>query len=137
MHKTILWVIGSIYTLNALVMWFAPMWWYETVPGITMMGPFNLHFVRDIGLVYLVAGVGLIYGTRAHQVAFFACLWPSLHALFHAWIFVQRGMPFDLVAATNLVLIQFPAWVSVWSATRLFQSVAEGVVSKDQASAAN
>ncbi|SDX98504.1 hypothetical protein SAMN05444358_1293 [Ruegeria halocynthiae] len=119
MHKWILTVIGAIYALNALVMWFVPVWWYETVPGITMMGPFNLHFVRDIGLVYLVSGLGLIYGARAPQVALFGSLWPALHALFHAWIFVQRGMPMDLISTTNLVLIQFPAWLSLWSSVQL------------------
>lgn len=119
MHKWILTVIGAIYALNALVMWFLPVWWYTTVPGITMMGPFNLHFVRDIGLVYLVSGLGLIYGARAPQVALFGSLWPALHAVFHAWIFVQRGMPMDLIAATNLVLIQFPAWLSLWSSVKL------------------
>ncbi|MVO15224.1 hypothetical protein [Parasedimentitalea huanghaiensis] len=119
MHKWVLSGIGVIYALNALVMWFLPEWWYVTVPGITMMGPFNLHFVRDIGLVYLVSGLGLIYGIRAPQVAVFGCLWPALHALFHAWIFFQRGMPVDFVAATNLVLIQLPAWLSLWSAWSL------------------
>lgn len=116
MHLFILRSFGTIYVVNAFTMWFAPMWWYETVPGLTMMGPFNSHFVRDIGLIYLVSGLGLIYGARAPHVALFASLWPILHALFHAWIFVQRGMPLDLIAATNLILIQLPAWLCLWSA---------------------
>jgi hypothetical protein len=123
MHKLLLLIIGTIYIINSLVMWFTPIWWYETVPGITMMGPFNLHFVRDIGLVYLISGIGLIYGIRVPQVAIFACLWPALHALFHAWIFIQRGMPFDVIAATNLFLIQLPAWLSVWAAIQRFPAL--------------
>jgi|ASRR01.1.fsa_nt_gi hypothetical protein len=120
MKILILGVIGTIYVLNALVMWFMPVWWYETVPGITMMGPFNLHFVRDIGLVYLVSGLGLLCARKMPQVALFACSWPFLHALFHAWIFVARGMPLDLIATTNLFLIQLPAWLSLWCAWTLF-----------------
>ncbi len=119
MQRLILVLVGVIYALNALVMWVFPLWWYETVPGITMMGPFNSHFVRDIGLVYLVSGLGLIYGAKSYSVGVFACLWPALHALFHAWIFVQRGMPVDAVSLTNLVLIQLPAWLTLWAAVSL------------------
>lgn len=122
MPQLILILVGAIYALNALVMWFAPMWWYETVPGITMMGPFNLHFVRDIGLVYLVSGLGLIVGARQPAVALFACAWPGLHAVYHFAIFVARGMPVDAVSATNLILIQLPAWITLWAAWQLHRS---------------
>jgi hypothetical protein len=39
---------------NGMAMLFAGLWWYAVVPGVTATGPYNPHFVRDIGAVYLV-----------------------------------------------------------------------------------
>lgn len=116
MTRIILWLAGLAYIINALVMWFAPHFWYESVPGITMMGPFNLHFIRDIGLVYLVGGAGLIYGIRNPGIAVFAAIWPAFHAVYHIFIFFGRGAPIDIISTTNLLLIQIPAWASLWAA---------------------
>jgi len=44
---------------NGLAMLAAGAWWYAAVPGVPMTGPFNPHFVKDIGAAYLTAGVGL------------------------------------------------------------------------------
>jgi hypothetical protein len=44
---------------NGLVMLAAGRWWYGVVPGVTSTGPFNPHFVKDIGAEYLVVGVAL------------------------------------------------------------------------------
>jgi hypothetical protein len=43
---------------NGLVMLLAGLWWYGFVPGVTATGPYNPHFVRDIGAAYLVAAIG-------------------------------------------------------------------------------
>ena len=45
--------------------------WYAAVPGVTHTGPFNAHFVQDIGAAFLVAGLAL--GARAWRPA----LWPA------------------------------------------------------------
>ena len=52
MWRLCLIAIAAFHYANGLVMWFAPHFWYETVPGVAMMGPFNLHFIRDIALVF-------------------------------------------------------------------------------------
>jgi hypothetical protein len=44
---------------NGLAMLFAGPWWYGVVPGVPMTGPFNAHFVKDIGAAYLVSGAAL------------------------------------------------------------------------------
>jgi hypothetical protein len=41
---------------NGLAMLFAGAWWYGVVPGVPSTGPFNAHFVKDIGAAYLVSG---------------------------------------------------------------------------------
>jgi hypothetical protein len=46
---------------NGLVMLLAGRWWYGAVPGVPGTGPFNPHFVKDIGAAYLVAGVSFAW----------------------------------------------------------------------------
>jgi hypothetical protein len=72
---------------NGLVMLAAGPWWYGAVPGVTGTGPFNPHFVKDIGAAYLVCGAafawrawrpGAGWGASAAAAAFLV-----LHALIH------------------------------------------------------
>ncbi len=128
MQKAILWAVGLAYIINGLVMWFVPLWWYDTVPGINQMGQFHMHFVRDIGIVYGVMGAGVLWAFRNASVGMFACVWPSLHALYHLAIFFQRGMLVDDVSATNLFLIQIPAWASLWVIWRKLKAEQSSVV---------
>jgi hypothetical protein len=113
-------VIGVIYALNGAIMWVWPHLWYDTIPGISMMGPFNSHFVRDIGLVYIIGGGAfVVYANRASDALWLAALWPAAHAVFHIWIWVTRGAPIDLVFWTNMFLIQAPAWAAIIAVRRL------------------
>ncbi|PHR92957.1 MAG: hypothetical protein COA69_06465 [Robiginitomaculum sp.] len=114
--KVILVLVGLGYLLNAAAMWFAPQYWYESVPGVSMMGPFNLHFIRDISFIYVLAGIGLIYGLRTASIAVYAAIWPAAHAVYHIVIFFDRGAPMDNVALANVLLIQMPAWASLGAA---------------------
>ncbi len=56
---------------NGLWMLLAGQNWYATMPGVTHTGPFNPHFVQDIGAAFLVAGLGL--AARAWRPS----LWPA------------------------------------------------------------
>ena len=60
---------------NGLVMLFAGLWWYGVVPGVTATGPYNPHFVRDIGAAYLVAGLGCAWFAWKPREG-----WPALAA---------------------------------------------------------
>jgi hypothetical protein len=56
------WVAGLMALLlggNGLAMLFAGLAWYDAVPGVTSTGPYNAHFVKDIGAAYLVSALGL------------------------------------------------------------------------------
>lgn len=46
---------------NGLIMLVAPESWYALTPGASETGPLNDHFVRDIGVAYLIAGAGLLW----------------------------------------------------------------------------
>jgi len=114
--RLIIMTIGVIYALNGSIMWVWPHNWYDVVPGISMMGPFNSHFVRDIGLIYMIGGGAfVVYAKRASDALWLAALWPAAHAVFHIWIWVTRGAPIDLVFWTNVFLIQTPAWLAIWA----------------------
>jgi hypothetical protein len=80
--------LGIFQAALGLVMIVAPRAFYDAVPGVPETGPFNPHFVRDIGCAFLVTGAGLVWGAadrrgRAAAVAAAAFLW--LHAMVHVW----------------------------------------------------
>jgi uncharacterized protein YjeT (DUF2065 family) len=54
-------VLALILGLNGLFMLFGPFAWYNTVPGVPSTGAFNPHFVRDIGVAYLAATLGVVW----------------------------------------------------------------------------
>ena len=114
----------AIYNLGlAGYLWFAPHAWYERTPGVAMMGPFNLHFIRDVALAYLASAAALGWGAWKRDVtaAVFGAAWPCFHALFHIWIWLGRGVPLDEIALVNLMGIQLPAWLALAAALQ-FQS---------------
>lgn len=121
MARAILTTLAALYGLTAAVMWAAPMRWYELTPGVAMMGPFNSHFTRDVALAFLVSATALAVGARQgnRALAMFGAAWPCLHAAFHVWIWLSRGLPADIPAVTNLFGIQLPAWVALAAAFRL------------------
>lgn len=68
-------LLGAVMAGNGAAMLVAGLWWYGAVPGVVTTGPFNPHFVKDIGAAYLVAGGGLFwFAARPRQG------WPALVA---------------------------------------------------------
>ncbi|HAE25848.1 MULTISPECIES: hypothetical protein [Hyphomonas] len=118
MWRPILFLIAAVHSANALTMWFAPHFWYGAVPGVAMMGPFNLHFVRDIALAFGMSAGALAYSALKvdRSAAICGAAWPALHAIFHIWIWIARGLPFDQIAFVNLAGIQLPAWLALTAA---------------------
>lgn len=52
-------ILGLALGANALAMLTASVWWYGAVPGVPATGPYNPHFIHDIGMAYLVVAGGL------------------------------------------------------------------------------
>lgn len=68
-------LVGLALAANGLAMLFASLPWYDAVPGVTATGPFNPHFVKDIGAAYVTAGLGALwFAWRPRQG------WPALAA---------------------------------------------------------
>jgi hypothetical protein len=81
-------ILISILVGNGLLMLLAPEYWYHLVPGVPATGPFNPHFVRDIGCAYLVSGgsfLWLIRDAQARPAAQAAAVFLTMHALTHVW----------------------------------------------------
>ena len=82
-------LLGFVLVVNATWQLVAPESWYWAIPGVPDRGPFNQHFVRDLGIIYALTGVGLILGALRPQRRltywWAPTLWLAGHALFHFW----------------------------------------------------
>jgi hypothetical protein len=73
---------------NGIAMLLAGPAWYAAIPGVAETGPFNAHFVKDIGAAYLTAGAGLAAfawsgSPMARGASAFGILFLGLHGLIH------------------------------------------------------
>jgi len=80
--------VGSI--ANALWMLAGPMHWYTDLPAaVPDTGPFNPHFVRDIGCAFLAAGAALVWAFFRPRDRFplitISAVFLAAHALLHAY----------------------------------------------------
>jgi len=90
--------------------------WYDSVPGLAHTGPYNPHFVADIGAAYLVAGLALIaraWRPRYWPAAIAGAAFMVAHALIHvADLTLQRsGNP-----NVDVFLVILPSLLAFWSA---------------------
>ena len=56
MRGAVAWILGIALAANGFVMLGAPAAWYAAVPGVAATGPFNAHFIRDVGVAYETGG---------------------------------------------------------------------------------
>lgn len=86
LFRSISGALGLFQSANGLFMILAPETWFMTAPGVTATGPYNPHFVIDVGLGFLAAGVAFLacaWRPRLRPVALGASGFVILHALFH------------------------------------------------------
>lgn len=103
-------VLALAWGLTGLFILVRPEAFYGLVPGLSAMGPFNSHFVRDVGLAFLASGALLGWGMHkfADSIALAGLLWPLLHAAFHLQVWSHRGFPFDFIFAFDLAAVIVP-----------------------------
>lgn len=120
MKRVLSGVVAVALLANALAMLLAGPWWYGAVPGVTATGPFNPHFVKDIGAAYLVAGAGLAWraiaaGAAGAGAAAMAAAFLVLHALIHLTDAAAGGhAASDL--ARDFAGVFLPTLIAVWIA---------------------
>jgi hypothetical protein len=66
-----------------------PLGWYWAVPGVPLTGPFNPHFVRDIGAAYLAAVLGFVWFAWRPRQGWPALVAGSVFLTLHAAIHVH------------------------------------------------
>jgi hypothetical protein len=107
-------LLGIALGANGVFMLVSPEDWYFAVPGVTDPGPFNQHFLRDNGLVFVLMGASFLVGAARpqHRVLLWAApaIWLSGHALFHFWevavgICSPSVLPRDFPAVTLPAII--------------------------------
>ena len=96
MVRILCWLQTVVLGGNGLVMLFAGLWWYGLVPGVTATGPYNPHFVRDIGAAYLVCGVSHAAFALRPRIAWSALAASAAFLILHAGVHV-----FDAVCGTK------------------------------------
>jgi hypothetical protein len=109
-------VLGLGAAGNGAFMLAAGRTWYETIPDVVHTGPFNPHFVADIGAAYFAGGLALV--ARAWRGRY----WPAamagagfflLHALIHA-LDIAAGHSANPI--NDAVLVIVPALLAFWTA---------------------
>lgn len=109
-------IVGVGGAANGVFMLAAPALWYDSVPGLAHTGPFNPHFVSDIGVAYLVASLALI--SRAWRPRY----WPAAvagaafmigHAIIHVLDIVSERTG-NVNVDVGLVIV--PALLAAWAA---------------------
>ena len=119
--RTVLLALGALSVSTGVFIFFAPRTFYESIPGLDLMGPFSVHFIRDVGLAFLASGFALIWGgwKRNRTAATCGAVWPSMHALFHVQIWGARGFPLDEIFFFDLVTVMTTAALALWAALQL------------------
>jgi len=108
--KKIISAFGLYYLLVGAIILFAPLWFYQNTPGVSMMGPYNSHFVIDLSFAFIASGLGLLFGasksTKSTIVT--GALWPFMHALFHISIWIKRELIIDIVSVSDFFAVIVP-----------------------------
>jgi hypothetical protein len=116
MQRWIAAILAVFNIANGLAMLFASTAWWNSVPGVPDTGPFNPHFVQDVGAAFLVAGLAL--AARAWRPAY----WPAAvaasgflvaHASIHL-LMIADGH--DHHAAADIATVIAPAALALYSA---------------------
>jgi hypothetical protein len=109
-------LLGVAMVANGIFMLVSPEGWYLAVPGVTSTGPFNQHFLRDIGLIFLLLGGAFLLGAALPHVRVLLWAAPSIwltgHALFHFWE-VAVGICSPSVIPRDFPAVTLPATIGI------------------------
>lgn len=111
MIRILILALTAFYLLTGLYITVLPHDFYLNAPGVQATGPYNMHFIRDVGFAFLTSSAAVGYGIYAglRPLMLFGSLWLLIHGLFHLSLWVVHGMPVDGAALVDAVLVSIPA----------------------------
>lgn len=119
MRIALTWTLAVVLGLNGLAMLLAPELWYQSVPSVPPTGPFNPHFVRDVGCAYLVCGWALAWFAldpiRGAAAALAVAVFQLAHAFLHVWDLLAGRESLEHFLL-DVVLVIVPALLMMWLA---------------------
>ena len=113
------WIAGAIALLtiaNGAYMLIDGPGWYQRAPGASDTGPYNAHFVWDIGVAFCVAGIGLaarVWRPRYWPAALTGAAFLLGHGIIYIAGLIGGHSHYQLMEWFGIVL---PSVISVWAA---------------------
>ena len=119
MRKILTWFLVVALSVNGIAMLTVPHTWFGLIPSVPPTGPFNPHFVRDVGCAYLVCGWALAWFAldpiRGAGAAIAAAVLQLLHSFLHVWDLAAGRSTLEAFSL-DLVLVIVPATLMLWLA---------------------
>ncbi len=116
MRRSISAILAVPTVVNGLMMMLSGPFWYMSVRGVSDTGPYNDHFVRDIGAAFVVAGLALAaraWRPRYWAAAVAGAAFLALHALLHLLMVIDGR---DQHAVFDLITVVLPAGLALYFA---------------------
>ncbi|MGD9980479.1 MAG: hypothetical protein AB7H66_10415 [Hyphomonadaceae bacterium] len=108
--------LGIFSALNGVFMLADGARWYDTIPGVPHTGPFNPHFVADIGVAYLVSSLALVaraWRARYWPAAVAGAAFMTGHAVIHLLDVISERTG---NVGVDVWLVITPALIAAWAA---------------------
>ncbi|MEM8768890.1 MAG: hypothetical protein AAGE43_15695 [Pseudomonadota bacterium] len=108
----LLWALIAFYLATGLYVALLPHDFYLNAPGAAATGPYNMHFIRDVGFAFLTSAIALGYGMYSGNKPLMlgGALWLLLHGLFHLALWILHGMQLNSAALTDAAIVIAPAF---------------------------
>lgn len=115
--KSIYNILGGISLGNGLWMLISASSWFNQMPvGAEDTGPLNSHFIHDVGLVYVLVGIGAFgcgYKLKKYfKVHIAITLFMGGHALIHVGEILSGALPTSHWLI-DFLLVTFPAIILI------------------------
>lgn len=111
MQSMLLWALAVFYLITGLMISIVPELFYENAPGVAATGPYNMHFLRDVGFAFTISALGLAYGLRhaSKPLVLFGAAWLVVHGVFHFVLWLLHDHPGSGAAILDLGIVVLPA----------------------------
>ena len=111
--------MGIVLAVNAAMMLVVPHLWYASVPGVVEHGPFNAHFIRDIGALGAVTSV-VVTGSALLRWNLVSALWTVaalavIHGVIHLCDSLTGPEPIASILR-EIPVVYIPAAIITWLA---------------------